>query len=47
MKNDSLNVQLTLSGTSLRRPPLKAGLAFDPSSGRGCAAEWFNIKPKP
>jgi hypothetical protein len=23
-------------------PPLKVGLAFDPSSGRGCAAEWVN-----
>jgi len=23
-------------------PPSKAGLAFDPSSGRGCAAEWVN-----
>jgi len=32
---------LTLSGASL--PRLKeAGLAFDPSQGRGCAAEWVN-----
>jgi len=32
---------LTLSGSSL--PPSKAGLAFDPSSGRGCAAERVNM----
>ena len=29
--------------STLRLPGLKAGLAFDPSSGRGCAAEW--VKP--